>query len=61
MLLNRLCNEPYLESWYMPEKKKPNFIRVDADLYEKIKLLAELDDRSINNMANRLLRKVLEK
>ncbi len=38
---------------------KVYMVRVQPDVYEQVKLLAEEEDRSINNMANLLLKQVL--
>jgi hypothetical protein len=35
-------------------------IRIDEDIYEKIKQLAETEQRSITNMANFLLKQALK-
>ncbi len=40
-------------------RKKVFFIRVGEEEYKKIAVLAESEDRSINNMANLLLKSAL--
>lgn len=42
-------------------KVKPHFIRVKPELYEKIKSLSVVNDRSINKMANILIKESIEK
>lgn len=40
-------------------KRKVYFIRVNEDDYKRISALAEVEDRSINNMANSLIKSAL--